>query len=62
VINIAHIPKIKELGGAEDERADLRTAKSCGPDASTPASSWRNIFPPMTVTKKPIAGESTNKP
>jgi hypothetical protein len=29
-----------------------RTAKSCGPDASTPASNWRG-YPPMTVTKKP---------
>jgi hypothetical protein len=28
-----------DAGGAADESADLRTAKSCGPDASTPASS-----------------------
>jgi len=30
-----------------------RTAKSCGPDASTPASSWRETISPMTVTRKP---------
>src|ERR1700675_427895 len=30
----------------------LRTEKSCGPDASTPASSWQLALP-MTVTKKP---------
>ena len=28
-----------DASGATDERADLRTAKSCGPDASTLASS-----------------------
>ena len=28
-----------DAGGAQDESANLRTAKSCGPDASTPASS-----------------------
>src|ERR1700694_5257218 len=30
-----------------------RPAKSCGPDASTLASSRRENFPPVTVTKKP---------
>jgi hypothetical protein len=30
-----------------------RTAKSCGPDASTAASSRRNSFPQATVTIKP---------
>src|ERR1700692_982725 len=38
----------------------LRTVKSCGPDASTPASSWRK-YTPMTVTRKPITGESTKE-
>src|ERR1700676_980713 len=38
----------------------LRTVKSCGPDASTPASSWRK-YPPMTVTRKPITGESAKE-
>jgi hypothetical protein len=42
-----------DADGAFDERRLRRTAKSCGPDASTPASSWRMHFPPMTVTKKP---------
>jgi hypothetical protein len=41
-------------GGAEDESAFLRTAKSCGPDASTLASSsWEASFSGATVTKKP---------
>src|SRR4051794_31216392 len=29
--------------GSLDERTLKRTAKSCGPDASTPASSWRVV-------------------
>jgi hypothetical protein len=37
---------------AQDESALLRTEKSCGPDASTPASSWQLTLP-ATVTKKP---------
>jgi hypothetical protein len=52
-----------------DERCCLRTAKSCGPDASTPASSLAEGksarpgadepgFREMTVTRKPITGES----
>jgi hypothetical protein len=32
-----------DADGAKDESAGSRTAKSCGPDASTPASSWREI-------------------
>jgi hypothetical protein len=42
-----------DAGGAKDDGADLRTAKSCGPDASTPASSWRKSFPLATVANKP---------
>jgi hypothetical protein len=42
-----------DAGGASDEGAGLRTAKSCGPDASTPASSLRNTHPQATVTRKP---------
>src|ERR1700674_4257823 len=30
-----------DAGGASDEGARLRTAKSCGPDAPTLASNWR---------------------
>src|ERR1700731_3916041 len=39
-------------GGRFDECAGLRTAKSCGPDAPTLASSWRSNLP-ATVAKKP---------
>src|SRR3984893_7029517 len=42
-----------DAGCASDEGADLRTAKSCGPDASTPASSLRKPTPQATVTRKP---------
>jgi hypothetical protein len=33
-----------DADGAKDESADLWTAKSCGPDAPTLASSWRKKF------------------
>jgi hypothetical protein len=43
-----------DAGGASDEGACLRTGKSCGPDASTLASSsWEVSFLGATVTKKP---------
>jgi hypothetical protein len=41
-----------DAGGAADESTSLRTAKSCGPDASTPASSLRSGAQ-ATVTRKP---------
>ncbi len=41
-----------DAGGAKDEGATLRTAKSCGPDAPTLASSWW-IYPLATVANKP---------
>jgi hypothetical protein len=41
-----------DAGGAADESAGLRTAKSCGPDAPTLASSLR-IDPLMMVANKP---------
>ena len=41
-----------------DERHVTRTAKTCGPDASVLASSWRSV-PPMMVARKPITREST---
>ena len=50
-----------ECGGrgcAQGRTALKRTAKSCGPDASTLGSSFADIRK-ATVTKKPIAGEST---
>jgi hypothetical protein len=42
-----------DAGGASDEGAGLRTAKSCGPDAPTLASSWWKTIPLMTVANKP---------
>src|ERR1700730_17835960 len=40
-----------------------RTTKSCGPDASTPASSQREATPLMTVTNKPDhRGRARRKP
>jgi len=42
-----------DAGGATDERATLRTAKSCGPDTPTLVSSWRKQFPLATVANKP---------
>ena len=46
-----------DAGGATDESADLRTAKSCGPDTPTLVSSWWSN-PLMTVAKEPVTGES----
>jgi hypothetical protein len=43
-----------DAGGAKDEGAILRTAKSCGPDAPTLASSsWEVSFLGMTGATKP---------
>jgi hypothetical protein len=51
-----------DAGGASDEGACPRTAKSCGPDVSTLASSLREEAQ-ATVTKKPDhRGERENKP
>jgi hypothetical protein len=44
---------------AFDERRVTRTAKSCGPDAPTLASSRWKTIPLMTVANKPVTGEST---
>ena len=41
-----------DAGGAADESAGSRTAKPCGPDAPTLASSWRSD-PQTTVARKP---------
>jgi len=41
-----------DADGAFDERRSMRTAKSCGPDASTLASSLRK-YPQAMVTRKP---------
>jgi hypothetical protein len=42
-----------DAGGASDEGACLRTAKSRGPDAPTLASKLAQKTAPATVTKKP---------
>jgi hypothetical protein len=42
-----------DASGASDEGADLRTAKSCGSDASTLASSFAEMIREATVTRKP---------
>ena len=42
-----------DAGGASDEGADLRTAKSCGPDASMVGVKLAEEIPPATVTNKP---------
>jgi hypothetical protein len=43
-----------DAGGATDERANLRTAKSCGPDASMVGVKFRGRkIREAMVTKKP---------
>jgi hypothetical protein len=42
-----------DANGATDERASLRTAKSCGPDASMVGVKLAEEIPPATVTTKP---------
>ena len=44
-----------DVGGATDERADLRTAKSCGPDASMVGVKFAMMLriTPAKVTNKP---------
>jgi len=52
-----------DAGGAADESADLRTAKSCGPDASTPASSFAELTPRGDGDKKARSpGRARRKP
>jgi len=42
-----------DASGAADESANSRTAKSCGPDAPTLASSFAEAIPQATVAKEP---------
>jgi hypothetical protein len=42
-----------DAGCAADESANLRTAKSCGPDASMAGVKSAEEIPPATVTNKP---------
>jgi hypothetical protein len=46
-----------DASGAKDEGVCLRTAKSCGPDASAVASSWRHSA--SDGVNNLITGEST---
>jgi hypothetical protein len=47
-----------DVSGASDEGARLRTAKSCGPDASTLAPSLADHFREATEARKPdLRGE-----
>ena len=47
-----------DASGALDESASLRTAKSCGPDAPTLASSWRKGFRRRWWQTSPVTKES----
>jgi hypothetical protein len=52
-----------DAGGAKDESAGMRTAKSCGPDASTPASSLGEATPQDDGDKKARSpGRARRKP
>jgi hypothetical protein len=50
-----------DAGGASDEGAILRTAKSCGPDAPTLASSRRRQLRGRRWQESPVTGESTKE-
>src|ERR1700735_5260747 len=51
-----------DAGGAKDESADLRTAKSCGPDAPTLASSVAEVSARRRWQTSPVTGESAKQP
>jgi hypothetical protein len=50
-----------DAGGASDESAALRTAKSCGPDAPTLASSLARRRARRRWQTSPVTGESTKE-
>src|SRR6202021_2891854 len=50
-----------DASGAKDEGAILRTAKSCGPDAPTLASSWWKRFLRRGWQQSPVTRESTKE-
>jgi hypothetical protein len=50
-----------DAGGATDESADLRTAKPCGPDAPTLASSFAKQFARRRWQESPVTGESAEE-
>jgi hypothetical protein len=47
-----------DAGSAKDEGASLRTAKSCGPDAPTLASSVAEVSARRRWQTSPVTGES----
>jgi hypothetical protein len=50
-----------DADGAADESAGSRTAKSCGPDAPTLASSRQESFCRRRWQTSPVTGESTKE-
>ena len=52
-----------DAGGATDERIELswRTAKTCGPDASTPASSLRKASRPDRARMNQVSADDGDK-
>ena len=50
-----------DAGGATDESVTLRTAKSCGPDAPTLASSFVESSAKRRWQKSPVTGESAKE-
>ena len=50
-----------DAGGAKDEGATLRTAKSCGPDAPTLASSVAEVSARRRWQTSPVTGESAKQ-
>ena len=50
-----------DASGAKDEGAILRTAKSCGPDAPTLASSWWKRFLRRGWQQSPVTRESAKE-
>jgi hypothetical protein len=51
-----------DAGGAKDEGAFLRTAKSCGPDTADAGVKLAEEFPQVTVAKEPGRRGARNKP
>jgi hypothetical protein len=51
-----------DAGGAADESVILRTAKSCGPDAPTLASSVAEVSARRRWQTSPVTGESSKQP
>ena len=50
-----------DASALKDERRVKRTAKSCGPDAPTLASSWRKRFRWRQWQESPVTGESAKE-